>query len=143
MPGTAEFYRSLQTQNLVDEKVIDSIGGIQDTLKPLEATLRQHELRPYSVQRDYRRDLMRSSRGLSPVGSASRKFDGEIKQKNIKLISVSPFRAVIRVQDDEGNEQEEEEQDDDLEPERNDDSELGIHRQPINQGEALNTGYRA
>ena len=131
MPGTAEFYRSLQTQNLVDERVIDSIGGIQDTLKPLEATLRQHELRPYSVQRDYRRDLMRSSRGLSPVGSASRKFDGEIKQENIKLVSVSPFRAVIRVQD-EGNEQEEEEQDDDLEPERNDDSELGIHRQPIN-----------
>lgn len=141
VPGTAEFYRSLQTQNLVDEKVIESIGGIQDTLKPLEATLRQHELRPYSVQRDYRRDLMRSSRGLSPAGSASRKFDGEIKQENIKLVSVSPFRAVIRVQDDEGNEQEE---DDDLEPERNDDSELGIHRQPINQeGEAVNTGYRA
>jgi hypothetical protein len=75
---------------------------------------------------------MRSSRGLSPAGSASRKFDGEIKQENIKLVSVSPFRAVIRVQDDEGNEQEDEDQDDDLEPERNDDSELGIHRQPIN-----------
>ena len=142
VPGTAEFYRSLQTQNLVDEKVIESIGGIQDTLKPLEATLKQHELRPYSVQRDFRKDLMRSSRGLSPTGSASRKFDGEIKQENIKLVSVSPFRAVIRVQDDENDQ--DDDQDDDLEPERNDDSELGIHRQPLNQQvDALNTGYRA
>lgn len=85
---------------------------------------------------------MRSSRGLSPTGSASRKFDGEIKQENIKLVSVSPFRAVIRVQDDENDQ--DDDLDDDLEPERNDDSELGIHRQPLNQQvDALNTGYRA
>jgi hypothetical protein len=68
---------------------------------------------------------MRSSRGLSPTGSASRKFDGEIRQENIKLVSVSPFRAVIRVQDDEDQDVD---QDDDLEAERHDDSELGIHR---------------
>jgi len=55
---------------------------------------------------------MRSSRGLSPTGSASRKFDGEIRQENIKLVSVSPFRAVIRVQDDEDQD---DDQDDDLE----------------------------
>ena len=84
---------------------------------------------------------MRSSRGLSPTGSSSRKFDGEIKQENIKLVSVSPFRAVIRVQEDEGD-QDDDHDDDDLEAERHDDSELGIHRQPLNQ-EALNTGYRA
>ena len=71
---------------------------------------------------------MRSSRGLSPTGSAARKFDGEIKQENIKLVSVSPFRAVIRVHDEDGGDDHE---DDDLEPERNDDSELGIHRQPL------------
>jgi hypothetical protein len=141
VPGTAEFYRSLQTQNLVDEKVIESIGGIQDTLRPLEGTLKQHELRPYSVQRDYRKDLMRSSRGLSPTGSATRKFDGEIKQENIKLVSVSPFRAVIRVQEDEDQDEDEE----DLEAEKNDDSELGIHRQPImmEPPTALNVAYRA
>ena len=81
---------------------------------------------------------MRSSRGLSPTGSAARKFDGEIKQENIKLVSVSPFRAVIRVHDEDGNDDQEE---DDLEPERNDDSELGIHRQPIDA--ALNNAYRA
>jgi|LauGreDrversion4_2_1035121.scaffolds.fasta_scaffold115545_2 hypothetical protein len=71
---------------------------------------------------------MRSSRGLSPTGSASRKFDGAIKQENIKLVSVSPFRAVIRVQEDEGGDDHDENEEDDLEPERNDDSELGIHR---------------
>ncbi len=67
--GSAEFYRSLQAQNLVDERVIESLGGIIDTLKPLEATLKQHELRPYSVQRDYRRDLIRSARGGNNGGS--------------------------------------------------------------------------
>jgi hypothetical protein len=58
------------------------------------------------------------------------KFDGELKQENIKLVSVSPFRAVIRVQDDE-EEEEPEEAGDDLEADRPDDSELGIHRQPL------------
>jgi hypothetical protein len=59
-PGSAEFYRALQSQNLVDERVIESLGGIVDTLKPMEETLRQHELRPYTVQVDYRRELSRS-----------------------------------------------------------------------------------
>ena len=53
----------------MDERVIESLGGIIDTLKPLEATLKQHELRPYSVQRDYRRDLIRSARGGNNGGS--------------------------------------------------------------------------
>ena len=38
--GTAEFYRALQKKNLVDQQVIESIGGLQDALKPLESTLR-------------------------------------------------------------------------------------------------------
>lgn len=57
---------------MVDEQVIESIGGIADMLKPLEATLKQHELRPYSVQRDYRRDLKRSARGSSRGSSYPR-----------------------------------------------------------------------
>lgn len=84
---------------------------------------------------------MRSSKGLSPTGSASRKFDGEIKQENIKLVSVSPFRAVIRVQEDDNGDDHDENEDDDLEPERHDDSELGIHRQPLDQ--AMNNAFRA
>ena len=42
-----EFYRSLKTNNYADPKVIESIGGIENTLKPLEETLKQHELRPF------------------------------------------------------------------------------------------------
>lgn len=64
-PGSAEFYRALQQKNMVDEQVIESIGGITDTLKQLQGTLRQHELRPYSVHRDYRKDYIRSSRSTS------------------------------------------------------------------------------
>jgi hypothetical protein len=42
-----EFYRSLTTNNLVPPNVIESLGGIENTLKPLEETLKQHELRPF------------------------------------------------------------------------------------------------
>lgn len=34
-PGSADFYRNLQNRNLVDEQVIESIGGIEDTLRAL------------------------------------------------------------------------------------------------------------
>lgn len=104
MPGSVDFYRSLQQQNLVDEKVIESLGGITDTLKPLESTLKQHELRPYAVQRDYRRELARSTRGASPLSGK-----GEIKQERMQLVSVSPFRAVVKVEDEEEEEDESEE----------------------------------
>ena len=50
-------------------------------MKPLESTLKQHELRPYSVQRDYRRELLRSTRGASPLSSHGQ----EIKQENMQL----------------------------------------------------------
>lgn len=42
-----EFYRSITLNNLVPSHVIESIGGIENTLKPLEDSLKQHELRPY------------------------------------------------------------------------------------------------
>ncbi len=67
-------------------------------MKPLESTLRQHELRPYQVQRDYGRELRRSVRGSSK-GSARR--PNEIKSESMKVISVSPFRAVVKVDSDE------------------------------------------
>lgn len=52
-----EVYRSMKYMDRVPDDVIDSIGGIEDTLKPLQETLRQHELRPYSIQRDYKKDF--------------------------------------------------------------------------------------
>lgn len=95
--------------------MIDSLGGIVDTLKPMQETLRQHELRPYTVQRDYRRELSKSQRG----GGNTNNFSGSqhsnrhvitdhMNQENVKLVSVSPFRAVVKVEDgiddDEGDE---------------------------------------
>jgi hypothetical protein len=94
----------------VDEQVIESIGGIEDTLKPLRSTLQQHELRPYSVHRDYRKDFIRSSRPSSrgPPESQSSRRVTEIDPEKMKLVSVSPFRAVVKVQDDDSVEEDEE-----------------------------------
>ena len=99
----------------MDERVIDSLGGIVDTLKPMEETLRQHELRPYTVQRDYRRELSKSQRGgggnnFSGSQHSNRHvITDHMNQENVKLVSVSPFRAVVKVEDgsdddDEGDE---------------------------------------
>ena len=86
-----------------------------DTLKPMEETLRQHELRPYTIQRDYRRELSLSQRGnFSGSHPSSRQqhnmVTDHMSQENVKLISVSPFRAVVKIddgsdEDDEGEDQ--------------------------------------
>jgi hypothetical protein len=44
----------------VNKQVIDSLGGIIDTLKPLEKSLREHEMRPFDVEPNYHEDLMMS-----------------------------------------------------------------------------------
>ena len=54
--------------NSVKKEVIDSLGGIQDTLKPLEESLRQHEMRPFDVEPDYYGDLMLSRNAVSNAG---------------------------------------------------------------------------
>jgi len=38
----------------VTQEVIDSLGGIQNTIKPLEKSLIAHELRPFDYYVDYR-----------------------------------------------------------------------------------------
>ena len=40
-------YRKIKDNNMVDKSIMESIGGIEDTLKPLQETLKQHELRPF------------------------------------------------------------------------------------------------
>ena len=41
--------------NTVSQEVIDSLGGIQDTIKPMKLALKEHELRPYEFQVDYKK----------------------------------------------------------------------------------------
>lgn len=44
----------------VRKEVIDSLGGIQDSLKPIEKSLKEHEMRPFDVEPNYYEDLMMS-----------------------------------------------------------------------------------
>eukprot|EP00347_Sterkiella_histriomuscorum_P010311 403376790 len=95
------FYRSITTNNQVPQTVIESIGGIENTLKPLEETLKQHELRPYQIQRDYKKEYQYSQRGKSLKRSFSEHNNAQsiqdLKNDSVKLVSVSPFRAVVKV----------------------------------------------
>ena len=46
--------------NSVRKDVIEGLGGIQDTVKPLEVSLRQHEMRPFDIEPTYIEDLIKS-----------------------------------------------------------------------------------
>ena len=50
----------------VRKDVIEALGGITDVLKPMEKSLREHEMRPYDLEPNYMEDLMASRRGSSP-----------------------------------------------------------------------------
>jgi hypothetical protein len=101
----------------VRQEVIESLGGITDTLKPIEQSLRMHEMRPFDVEPNYFEDLQRSRAQLR--GDKVRSHMGQTKdemhqgttrseflKKSInerdfvrqhgKIISASPFRAVLR-----------------------------------------------
>ena len=53
-PKTAG-YADHMYKNTVNQEVIDSLGGIEDTIKPLKLSLREHELRPYEFQMDMKK----------------------------------------------------------------------------------------
>ena len=55
-----EYYRAIQMNTSVRKEVIDSLGGIDDTLKGLEKSLKQHEMRPFDDEPNYYEDLMLS-----------------------------------------------------------------------------------
>ena len=46
--------------NAVRKDVIESLGGIEDTIKPLETSLRQHEMRPFDIEPTYYEDFTRN-----------------------------------------------------------------------------------
>ena len=43
--------------NTVTKEVLDSLGGLKDTIKPIQSSLTNHELRPYEVQVDYKETI--------------------------------------------------------------------------------------
>ena len=95
--------------------MIDSLGGIDDTLKPLEKSLRQHEMRPFDVEPNYYEDLMISRNPSNfkqanidldrqPVVSKKEFLKKTMTDRNFihtygKVVSASPFRAVVRRMD--------------------------------------------
>mgnify|MGYP001002037047 CR=1 FL=1 len=40
--------------NTVTKEVLDSLGGLKDTIKPIANSLTTHEMRPYEIHIDYR-----------------------------------------------------------------------------------------
>ena len=48
-PPKGAGYISHILNNTVSKDVIESLGGIQDTIKPMKLALKGHELRPYEV----------------------------------------------------------------------------------------------
>lgn len=40
--------------------VIEALGGLEDVVKPMEQSLRQHEMRPFDIEPNYYDDLMHS-----------------------------------------------------------------------------------
>lgn len=116
--------------NAVRKDVIESLGGIEDTIRPLEASLRQHEMRPFDIEPTYYEDFTRNRIKQKPDGRGSRakelgqaiKFDdirGETRSEFLKktmtdknfqmnngsIVSASPFRAIIRRKNYIGTEQ--------------------------------------
>ena len=40
--------------------VIESLGGLEDVVKPMEESLRQHEMRPFDLEPNYYEDLVQN-----------------------------------------------------------------------------------
>ena len=43
--------------NTVTKEVLESLGGLRDTIRPIAQSLTTHEMRPYEVQVDYKRTI--------------------------------------------------------------------------------------
>jgi hypothetical protein len=87
-------------QTSVPQEVIDSLGGIQNTIKPLEKSLIAHELRPYDYFIDYKQTVLDLRLNKEPSISTQRYRDGAHMVENSKVVSASPFRATVRIEVD-------------------------------------------
>ena len=101
--------------NTVSKEVIDSLGGIRDTIKPIALSLSTHEMRPYDLHVDYKQtitDLRREDQeSVRQSISCLRGFETPKPLYNhegdapngvnmigkARLVSASPFRATIKM----------------------------------------------
>mmetsp|Transcript_9347 Transcript_9347/g.12726 ORF Transcript_9347/g.12726 Transcript_9347/m.12726 type:complete len:245 (+) Transcript_9347:617-1351(+) len=105
--------------NTVTKEVLDSLGGIKDTIRPIQGSLTTHEMRPYEIHFDYRQTLQQVKREDEQSVRASmnclrgdfdsppkplyvREGDGDLTDGanmigKARLVSASPFRATLKV----------------------------------------------
>ena len=95
-------YLGITKKNDVPKQILESLGGIKDTVSPMEESLRQNEMRPF----DYVRDIPSAIKNLKeqPSNFATQPSD-------LKLISASPYRASVMVVDSKENEDDSPEED--------------------------------
>ena len=131
-------FASITMNNTVTREVLESLGGLRDTIRPIADSLTTHEMRPYEIQVDYRRQIenLRKEDQESVRASMSclrgdndqiyaprplyRRADGQegiIDGINMigraRLVSASPFRASIRLENEGINLNENSEDEDD------------------------------
>ena len=53
-PVTDAGFASHTMNNTVTKEILDSLGGIKDTIRPIASSLTSHELRPFELQIDYK-----------------------------------------------------------------------------------------
>ena len=116
-------YAALTLNNTVTKEVLESLGGLRDTIKPIANSLTTHEMRPYELYNDYRQTLqqvraedeqslkasiscLRGDLDSPPKPLYAREGDDEMtngarfKDSMIgkaRLVSASPFRATLKV----------------------------------------------
>lgn len=61
-------YLALTKNNQASFAVIESLGGIQNTIEPMQASMISHEMRPYDYIHDYQKELeqMQQNPSLTP-----------------------------------------------------------------------------
>ena len=53
--------------------VIEALGGLDDCIKPIEDSLKKHEMRPFDLEPNYYDDLMQSRQFLHELTENSKK----------------------------------------------------------------------
>ena len=72
-PPKPEYYRSIQMNSQVKADVIEALGGIEDSISPLQKSLMQHEMRPFDLEPNYYEDLVANRSFLSSLAQAAKR----------------------------------------------------------------------
>ena len=104
----------------VKADIVESLGGLDDTISPMEKSLRMHEMRPFDLEPNYYNELMANrsfiadmaqnaqrgrtpppERYMEPAGAKNAFLertisDAGFQKTHARIVSASPFRAIVR-----------------------------------------------